>query len=293
MKRMITLIGATAPLAILAAVGAAPNAYAQATVPCVQNAGADGILGTPDDPENTLECGLGAEASAPGATAYGSGAKATANEAMAVGFIAAAEETRSTAIGTGSSATADQSVALGWGSVADRGATVSVGNAGLQRQITNVAAGTLVSDAVNVGQLNTAMGAAALTAIANSAVRRGTSGDSSLQSDGSTASGNGAVALGQGQTATGNGAVAIGDGAVALGNASNAFGLSAIAIGNNANALADGSIAIGRDTIRQWRLFGRLGREQSDHGPRGDGTGCERESLGCRLGCDRLQLGCR
>ena len=48
-------------------------------------------------------------------------------------------------------------------------ATVSVGNAGLQRQITNVAAGTLVSDAVNVGQLNTAMGAAALTAIANSA----------------------------------------------------------------------------------------------------------------------------
>src|SRR3546814_7421517 len=86
MKRMTTLIGATAPLAILAAVGAAPNAYAQATVPCVQNAGADGVLGTPDDPENTLECGLGAEASAPGATAYGSGAKATGNEAMAVGF---------------------------------------------------------------------------------------------------------------------------------------------------------------------------------------------------------------
>src|SRR3546814_6110819 len=82
MKRMTTLIGATAPLAILAAVGAAPNAYAQATVPCVQNAGADGVLGTPDDPENTLECGLGAEASAPGATAYGSGAKAPGNEAM-------------------------------------------------------------------------------------------------------------------------------------------------------------------------------------------------------------------
>src|SRR3546814_4247681 len=134
MKRMPPLIGPTAPLAILAAVGAAPNAYAQATVPCVQNAGADGVLGTPDDPENMLECGLGAEASAPGATAYGSGAKATGNEAMAVGFIAAAEETRSTAVGTGSSATADQSVALGWGSVADRGATISVGNAGLDRK---------------------------------------------------------------------------------------------------------------------------------------------------------------
>src|SRR3546814_16404405 len=92
---------------------------------------------------------------------------------MAVGFIAAAEETRSTAVGTGSSATADQSVALGWGSVAARGATISVGNAGLQRQITHVAAGTLVSDPVNVGQLNTAIGSAALTAIAHSAVRTG------------------------------------------------------------------------------------------------------------------------
>src|SRR3546814_19946463 len=108
MKRMTTLIGATAPLAILAAVGAAPNAYAQATVPCVQNAGADGVLGTPDDPENTLECGLGAEASAPGATAYGSGAKATGHEAMAVGFLPAAAETRQTAVDPGSSAPADQ-----------------------------------------------------------------------------------------------------------------------------------------------------------------------------------------
>src|SRR3546814_8543547 len=121
MKRMTTLIGATAPLAILAAVGAAPNAYAQATVPCVQNAGADGVLGTPDDPENTLECGLGAEASAPGATAYGSGAKATGNEAMAVGFIAAAEETRSNAVGTGSRGNADTSSARGRGTVRSEG----------------------------------------------------------------------------------------------------------------------------------------------------------------------------
>src|SRR3546814_17616586 len=102
---------------------------------------------------------------------------------MAVGFIAAAEETRSTAVGTGSSATADQSVALGWGSVADRGATISVGTAGLQRQITNVAPGTLVSAAVNVGQLHHAMGAEALPPSANSGGRRGSRGDTDIRSD--------------------------------------------------------------------------------------------------------------
>src|SRR3546814_15269251 len=101
MKRMTTLIGATAPLAILAAVGAAPNAYAQATVPCVQNAGADGVLGTPDDPEKTLECGLGPEVSAPGATAYGIGAKATGNEELTVCFITPADITPSTTVGQG------------------------------------------------------------------------------------------------------------------------------------------------------------------------------------------------
>ena len=45
-------------------------------------------------------------------------------------------------------------VALGQGSVADRANTVSVGNAGSQRQITNVAAGTQATDAVNKGQLD-------------------------------------------------------------------------------------------------------------------------------------------
>lgn len=54
-------------------------------------------------------------------------------------------------------------------------------------------------------------------AIANSAVRSGTSGDSSLQSDGSTASGNGAVAIGDPNAATGTGAVAIGADGQAIG----------------------------------------------------------------------------
>ncbi|QOW19383.1 YadA-like family protein [Lysobacter ciconiae] len=44
-------------------------------------------------------------------------------------------------------------MALGQGSVADEANTVSVGSAGNQRRVTNVAAGTQASDAVNVGQM--------------------------------------------------------------------------------------------------------------------------------------------
>ncbi|MBN4747384.1 Surface-exposed protein, partial [Pandoraea nosoerga] len=42
----------------------------------------------------------------------------------------------------------------GKGSIADRDNSVSVGSAGNERQITNVAAGTAATDAVNVSQLH-------------------------------------------------------------------------------------------------------------------------------------------
>ncbi|WP_455289941.1 YadA family autotransporter adhesin [Cupriavidus necator] len=58
------------------------------------------------------------------------------------------------------SATGANSVAIGAGSVAERPNTVSVGAAGSERQITNVAAGTAPTDAVNVNQLNTVAGQA-------------------------------------------------------------------------------------------------------------------------------------
>ncbi|WP_250538749.1 MULTISPECIES: YadA family autotransporter adhesin [unclassified Caballeronia] len=60
------------------------------------------------------------------------------------------------AIGGSASATAANSVALGSNSVADRPNTVSVGSANASRQITNVAAGTEDTDAVNVSQLKQA-----------------------------------------------------------------------------------------------------------------------------------------
>ncbi|GAB7526132.1 YadA-like family protein [Paraburkholderia sp. 2C] len=57
------------------------------------------------------------------------------------------------AIGGNARAQADNSVALGANSVADRANSVSVGAVGAERQITNVAAGTADTDAVNLAQL--------------------------------------------------------------------------------------------------------------------------------------------
>ncbi len=61
--------------------------------------------------------------------------------------------TDSVAIGGAALSSGKNSVALGSNSVADRDNTVSVGAAGKERQITNVAAGTASTDAVNLGQL--------------------------------------------------------------------------------------------------------------------------------------------
>src|SRR3546814_6016219 len=58
------------------------------------------------------------------------------------------------AVGAGSQATGNNSVALGAGSNADRDYSVSVGSAGNERQVTNVAAGTEATDAVNKSQLD-------------------------------------------------------------------------------------------------------------------------------------------
>ena len=85
----------------------------------------------------------GANALASGVNAVASGATSVASGANAVAF------------GANTSATANNAVALGAGSVADRANSVSVGTtaAGGQRQITNVAAGTDGTDAVNVSQM--------------------------------------------------------------------------------------------------------------------------------------------
>ncbi|MFY3283273.1 YadA family autotransporter adhesin, partial [Achromobacter xylosoxidans] len=73
-----------------------------------------------------------------GSAALGAGSKAQASGSVAVGANAAA--------------TAPGSVALGEGAQATRANTVSVGTTGAERQITNVAAATHDTDAVNLRQ---------------------------------------------------------------------------------------------------------------------------------------------
>ncbi len=87
---------------------------------------------------NAVATGAGAEARGAGSAALGAGAKAQASGSVAVGANAAA--------------TAPGSVALGEGAQATRANTVSVGMAGAERQITNVAAATHDTDAVNLRQ---------------------------------------------------------------------------------------------------------------------------------------------
>ncbi|WP_371234691.1 YadA-like family protein [Pseudomonas sp. QE6] len=80
--------------------------------------------------------------------------KATGAQSTAGGAGAEAVADNSTAIGSNAKARGRNSVAIGANSMADRENSVSVGSAGAERQITNVAAGTVETDAVNLGQLN-------------------------------------------------------------------------------------------------------------------------------------------
>ncbi|UEP53207.1 YadA-like family protein [Burkholderia ambifaria] len=67
-------------------------------------------------------------------------------------------------IGSMATATGKNAVAVGQGSVADRDNSFSVGAKGNERQVTNVAAGTAPTDAVNVQQLNDNLNAASTQA---------------------------------------------------------------------------------------------------------------------------------
>ncbi|WP_312709007.1 YadA-like family protein [Stenotrophomonas sp.] len=69
------------------------------------------------------------------------------------GVEALAAGADSIAVGSNAQAAAANSIAVGAGSLADRDNTVSVGAAGAERQITNVAAATSATDAVNLSQL--------------------------------------------------------------------------------------------------------------------------------------------
>ncbi|TNW21040.1 YadA-like family protein [Xylella fastidiosa] len=108
-------------------------------------------------------------------------------------------------------------------------------NAGSQK-ITNVAAGTADTDAVNLSQLNTAMASSGAKSVHYYSTYDGGTQGGNYNGDGAT--GTGSIAVGVGTLASAEGATAIGSGAAASGKGSTA-------IGRNAVASADGSVALG------------------------------------------------
>jgi autotransporter adhesin len=88
-------------------------------------------------------------------SAGGLGAVASGNNSSAVGNGSQATGSNSTAVGVGATSSGNSSAAVGAGSDdGGRSNVVSVGTAVSQRQVTNVAAATDGTDAVNLNQLN-------------------------------------------------------------------------------------------------------------------------------------------
>ncbi|MFM0430200.1 YadA-like family protein [Paraburkholderia aspalathi] len=200
---------------------------------------------------NSVAIGYEGTASAGGAVAVGAGSSAQSKDSVAIGADSQAIGSQAGAFGTnayafgagslalGANATAnsDNSVALGQDSVADRANAVSVGSSALQRQITNVAAGTEGTDAVNLNQLN-----AAITAATAGETRYFKANGNNDDTDNATATGIRAVAMGPAAEASGANAFA-------GGNSSQASGTDSVAVGNKSTANGDDSVAIGANSV--------------------------------------------
>lgn len=129
------------------AIGVYSNASASKSTAIGNQAIASGVSGT--------ATGDFAQAIGNRSSAYGVDSLASGNSSIAIGDTANASGINAIAIGSGATAAAN-SVALGAGSIAVEG-TISVGAVGSERRVTNLAAGTADTDAVNVGQLNTSL----------------------------------------------------------------------------------------------------------------------------------------
>ena len=185
-------------------------------------------------------------------------------------------------------AVADNSVVLGYGSTSEEADTVSVGNTTSQRRIVHVAAGKADTDAVNVGQLksaiagNTYVGSDTVEVTQKTVegsvtkqnviqIRNMAIGEDDSNITGDVTAGKASIALGQGSSAADGWSVALGSAAnasarsVALGSYAQSEGTAGIAIGNYsrvsdntygsmalgsyAKATVDNSVAIGSDSV--------------------------------------------
>ncbi|MBZ7337935.1 hypothetical protein FMJ14_10530 [Klebsiella grimontii] len=205
----------------------------------VNSTGPDAVASGTD----AIALGQGAVASGNNSIATGNGAQASGNGAIATGNNSSASGTGSMAIGDNASVTASNSVALGSGSVADRDNTVSVGSAGNERQVTNVAAGTEDTDAVNVAQLKDATGS-----ITNNVTNISSGKDGMFQVNNTSNYAKPAVS-GSDSLAGGAGSSASGSNSMAVGTKASASGANSVALGNGSSATAKNSVALGANSV--------------------------------------------
>jgi len=228
--------------------------------------------------------------------------EARLGHSVVIGDSASGTADAQTILGANATSSAANSVALGYASIADRGAQtnytaygltalqnsageVSIGSPGQERQITNVAAGSALTDAANVAQLEGVASVAdnsvqyddasktVVTLAGPPSTDGGVTGGTkitNLQQGGLSATSTDAVNGAQlyatnssisniydtgtkyfHANSTGPDSNASGANSIAIGQQSVAMGISSIAMGNGATASSDNSVAIGNGAMAQ------------------------------------------
>jgi len=204
---------------------------------------------------NSVALGNAAAGSAVNTTAIGGGTRATGDNATVLGQSGAASGLGAIGIGFRANAQASRSVAIGMDAVADRDNTVSVGSATLQRQITNVAAGTQATDAVNVAQLSPVVAALGGGAAVNPTTGAVTGPTYTLANGGTQTTVGGALGALDGNITTINSKLAtvVTDDYMKVDTTSGATpaqaGASALAVGANAQGTGSRATAVGNNSV--------------------------------------------
>lgn len=191
------------------------------------------------------------------------------NDVVSIGDKSYVTTDGAVALGAETEVTAENSVALGAGSVADGGSLanmafsptgdiadivgtapageVSIGSAGSERRITNVAAGSAETDAVNVSQLTALADVVEENETHYFSVNDGGVAGGNYNNDGAT--GTNAVAAGVNASATGTNNVAMGSNARSGNTFSPNSTQNAVAIGVNSGAYGTGAVALGSSAL--------------------------------------------
>ncbi|WP_338638573.1 YadA family autotransporter adhesin [Burkholderia pyrrocinia] len=137
-------------LVILGGTGGDPSATGATSIAIGPGAKALGETGAD---HSAIAIGGKSVADGRATVAVGENANVHGDRSSAFGVASNVNANRGLALGADTKVTAHGAVALGQGSVADRANAVSIGDAGSERQLVNLRAGTRATDATNLSQL--------------------------------------------------------------------------------------------------------------------------------------------